>query len=179
MPRTTSKLCHDFCEQKYAPLVWLLVHIGVSTNMIIREIEKEDITKLAELYVSVFSSAPWNEEWKIEWAVDRLNTICCSPGFYGLTVENQETIIAAAVGRSIPFKGRSEFELLEFYVSPTSQSKGIGKKLLSKLEIGLRDRGCKICTLLTARGTDAEQFYLRHDYQINEKLVFMSSKLKC
>ena len=145
--------------------------------MNIREIKEADIPTLAELYVSVFSAAPWNEEWQAEWATDRLSTIYNSPGFYGLVLENQHSIIAAALGRSTPFKGSMHFELVEFFVEPTCQGQGIGKRLFKALENGLVDRGCSFCTLLTARGTDAEHFYLKLGYRPHGKLIFMTRKL--
>ena len=56
MPRKTAKQCHDFCEQKYAPLVWLLVHIGVITHM--NEFELT-INKISQSYITKEEGLEW------------------------------------------------------------------------------------------------------------------------
>lgn len=50
MPRKIAKPFHDFHEQKYAPLVWLLVHIGV---------KHKDVTM----------NAKWNYQVSIEYKI--------------------------------------------------------------------------------------------------------------
>ena len=146
-------------------------------NLNIREIAEPDLLGLSKLYVSVFAGEPWNEAWKVEWALDRLKTIFHSPGHYGLTAEVDRTQVAAAIGRSIPFKGRDEFELVEFFVQAEQQRKGVGKRLFTRLEAGLIENGCSRCVLLTDRGTDAERFYSDRGYRISERLVFMARDL--
>ena len=145
--------------------------------MKIRQIAPEDIPRLADLYVAVFAGPPWNEVWERQWAVDRLDTICAFPGFSGLVAEDGETPVAAAVGRILPFKGRDEFDLIDFWVDEASQGQGIGTALLSVLETHLRSKGCVFCTLMTARETPAERFYSKQGYRASQRMIFMTKRL--
>jgi hypothetical protein len=36
-------------------------------------IVQQDLQVISQLYVSVFSNPPWNEDWEITWAYERLN----------------------------------------------------------------------------------------------------------
>jgi len=51
--------------------------------MIINEITKADIADASKLYVNVFTSKPWLEEWNEDWAKERITWFFNSPGFYG------------------------------------------------------------------------------------------------
>lgn len=145
--------------------------------MNIREIKQADIETLSALYVSVFSQPPWNESWELQWAVDRLSDIYASPGFIGLLYEENKIVSGALVGRSLPFKGRKEFEIVEFFVKSSDQSAGIGSTLLSKLELALTSKAYKTTTLLTAKGGKAERFYNNRGFKSSTKMVFMSHEL--
>lgn len=145
--------------------------------MSIRRILSEDLQSLSELYVSVFKQAPWNEDWELEWALDRLTGISNSPGFHGYLLVDGEKPLAAALGRSLSFKGRMEFELVEFFVDHHHQGKGLGKKLLDTVENFLRNNDYSYSVLLTEKGIDAEAFYQRSGYKTSNKMVFMAHEL--
>jgi len=145
--------------------------------MSIRKIHKIDIEALAELYVSVFSSPPWNETWEISWAVTRLTEIYESPGFVGFIYEQNDEFVGGILGRSLSFKGRREFEILEFFVSSKEQQSGVGSGLLQELESFLKINGYKYTTLITAKNSDAERFYNKRGYKSSSKMVHMSHEL--
>lgn len=145
--------------------------------MNIRKIYREDIKALSELYVSVFSKAPWNETWESSWADERLSEIFASPGFIGYLCKYENNLVGAILGRSLSFKGRREFEILEFFVNTKNQNSGSGSKLLSTLEAELTSKAYKYTTLLTARNSDAERFYNNRGYNSSTKMVFMSHEL--
>jgi len=64
----------------------------------IRAIKNENIPQLVNLFVSVFNQPPWSEDWKTEWAIDRLSIIC---HFYGLLAENNNKMIGAIFQESV------------------------------------------------------------------------------
>ena len=73
---------------------WLLMGFSVRIKPIlvlpskvpvmIREIETEDISELAKLFVEVFNAPPWNDRWDAHTAKTRLREIFGTPGFYGI-----------------------------------------------------------------------------------------------
>ena len=145
--------------------------------MRIRAVEMKDVGALARLYVAVFEREPWNEAWKVSWAEDRLGVICRSPGYRGYLAEGPEGAVGAVLGRSLPFQGRNEFELVELFVSPGCQGIGIGGRLLSHLEGVLRGEAFASVVLITARGIGAEAFYRKRGYRVAGDMVLMSRRL--
>ena len=145
--------------------------------MRIRPVELEDVGALARLYVAVFEREPWNEAWEVSWAEDRLGMICRSPGYRGFLAEGPEGALGAVLGRSLPFQGRDEFELVEFFVAPGCQGIGIGSRLLSHLEGVLRGEGFASVVLITGRGIGAEAFYRKRGYRVSEGMVLMARRL--
>ena len=145
--------------------------------MKLSEIDNADTMVLASLYVAVFSSPPWSEHWKQSWARDRIESIIQSSKFFGLKAEKDGAVIAACLGGLIPFKGRSEYQLVEFFVDENHQRSGIGSHLLHALEEQLVHLDCRLCTLLTSRTMPAHAFYATRGYASSENMVFMSKKL--
>ncbi|MDY6936080.1 MAG: GNAT family N-acetyltransferase [Cyanobacteriota bacterium] len=144
--------------------------------MKIRKIEPRDLRSLSELYVSVFRIPPWNEHWECDWAEERLTWIFNSQSSYGYLTTINSKIIGAILGNFIPFKGEKGFEILELFVAHQYQRQGIGSKLLDRLEHELKEDGYNFITLLTAKNSETELFYLHKDYQINRKLRLLDKE---
>lgn len=140
-------------------------------------VEIKDLKYLSELYVSVFSLPPWNEYWEYSWAEERLAWIFNSQGFMGYLATINDEIIGTILGNLVPFKGTKRFKILDFFVSYKYQKQGIGSQLICKLESELKTNSYNFVTLLTAKNSKAETFYLHKDYQINEKLELLYKEL--
>ena len=144
--------------------------------MEIKAIVEKDLKPISQLYVSVFTNPPWNEHWQYKWAYERLNWIDRSHNFVGLLSLDNDKINGAILGYFIPFKGKKGFKLVEFFVDTNYQNKGIGTKLLTQLELNLKDN-YDFVSLLTARNTDAESFYLNRNYRRDDKLVLLEKEI--
>ena len=141
--------------------------------MELAEVRRKDIEPISNLFLSVFSEPPWNEYWEYQWVYERLQWIYESKGFYGYFVELEGTIIGAILGCVVPFCGQKGFEIKELFVDSKFQGKGIGTKLIERLESELNQSNHKFIILLTARESNAESFYLNKGYQANNKLVLL------
>ena len=145
--------------------------------MKIRKINAEDLTAISNLYVSVFGNPPWNEHWEFSWAYFRLLWIYRSQDYYGYVAEVDQKIVGAILGCYIPFKGKKGFKILEFFVAFENQQQGIGSKLLNKLESELQANNYDFITLLTAKSSSAESFYLNREYSVNQKLELLNKEI--
>lgn len=145
--------------------------------MKIRRIVIQDLTAISSLYVSVFSSPPWNEYWEYNWAHQRLRWIYNNRGFKGYVAEAGTTILGAILGYSIPFRGEKGFNILEFFVAAENQQQGIGSQLCAKIELELKNCNYSFINLLTAKSSQAESFYLSKGYQINRQLELLNKKI--
>ncbi|NER84130.1 MAG: GNAT family N-acetyltransferase [Leptolyngbya sp. SIO1D8] len=145
--------------------------------MNIRKITAQDLDGLCDLFVKVFKQEPWKEEWELAWAKERLQYILDSKYSESLIAENGHEIIGAILGRGMPFRGRLNFEIVEFFVSPHFRNQGIGTKLMISLEQILKQAKYHEIFLLTAKGSTAEIFYQKQHYRLNEQLCLMSKVL--
>ena len=145
--------------------------------MEIKIIAEKDLKPISRLYVSVFTNPPWDEHWEYKWAYERLNWIYQSQDFAGLLSLDEGKINGAILGYFIPFKGNKGFKLVEFFVDTNYRNKGIGTKLLTQLELNLKQDNYDFVSLLTAKNTDAESFYLNRNYQRDDKLVLLRREI--
>lgn len=117
--------------------------------MKVREINERDIERLSFLMKECFSLDPWNENWDIKECENRLTSIVSFPNSRCLALEDENQIIGGCFGYILPFLNRSEYTLLEFFVSPLSQGKGNGSFLMNELKKELKKKGVKSMLLLT------------------------------
>ncbi|MGL6337527.1 MAG: GNAT family N-acetyltransferase [Waterburya sp.] len=136
-------------------------------------IDEKDLESISQLYVSVFSSQPWNENWEYDWAYERLNWIYQSQGFIGFIARDNNKTIGAILGHFVPFQGEKGFEIKEFLVKESYQNQGVGTKLLTRLNLELKHNHYNFISLLTAKDTVVESFYLKRNYQRNNQLVLL------
>ena len=145
--------------------------------MEIRTIAERDLKSISQLFISVFNSPPWNEHWKYKWAYERLSWIYQSRNFVGLISLNDSKINGAVLGYFIPFKGKKGFKVIEFFVDTDYQDRGVGTKLLRQLELNLKQDNYDFVSLLTAKNTNAESFYLNRNYRRDDKLVLLRKEI--
>lgn len=144
--------------------------------MNISAIAKEDLKSISQLYVSVFSNPPWNEFWQYDWAHERLGWIYRSQDFIGFVAKDNK-IIGAILGYGVPFKGKQGDRIVEFFVDTSYQNKGIGNKLLLRLELELRQHNYDSISLLTYKDTAIEAWYRKRNYQRDNKLVLLRQEI--
>ena len=143
----------------------------------IRAFERSDLDECARLFVSVFTKAPWKDNWTTESAQERLSEIHRTPGFVGLVLCEKDEIIGFVVGCCEERSGIKEFCLQEMCVRNNKQGKGIGAGLLSQLEKKLKEMGIEHIYLVTMKGTQAEHFYAKNGYRINQRMILMTHRL--
>ncbi len=143
----------------------------------IRGFERIDLDECARLFVSVFTKAPWKDNWTIESAQERLFEIHQTPGFVGLVFCEGDEIIGFVVGCCEERSGIKEYCLQEICVRNNKQRKGTGTKLLFNLQKKLKEMGIEHIYLVTMKGTPAEHFYVKYGYQTNQRMIVMTHRL--
>lgn len=130
-----------------------------------------------ELYINVFNSEPWNENWTHQSASERLADLLNTPKFLGFLLFDNDNLIGFIAGNSKQTYSGLTFYLAELCVNNKTQGKGYGSKLLHHLESELKQRNIQSLYLLTATGGLAEAFYLKNKYIINEDRVVIKKNL--
>ncbi|MDN3955201.1 GNAT family N-acetyltransferase [Sporolactobacillus laevolacticus] len=133
----------------------------------------EYLEACTELYINVFRSEPWNEDWTYDAGYQRLSDIIHTPNFLGFTVQDNGEIVGFIAGYSkVSFQGLT-FYLAEFCVNNKIQGKGYGSRLLSFLEQELQKRKIHSLFLITERNGIARKFYGGKGYSVNEDRIIM------
>lgn len=147
-------------------------------NLHFYAIAERDLKLISQLYVSVFSSPPWNECWQYDWAYERSSWIYRSQSFLGFVAkDNNNKTIGAILGYGVPFKGKQGHQIVDFFIDTNYQNKGIGSKLLLHLESELKQNNYDFISLLTSKNTAIEAWYKKHNYQRDNKLVLLRQEI--
>lgn len=130
-----------------------------------------------ELYMKVFNSGPWNETWSYDTAKERLVDLLNTPKFLGFLLFDQDNLIGFIAGNSKRTYSGGTFYIAELCVNNKTQGKGYGSKLLRYLEEELVKRKIQSVYLLTAPGGQAEAFYRKNQYSINDNRVVIKKNI--
>lgn len=144
--------------------------------MEIREITHKDLTACADIFSRTFSSEPWNEEWNITSALERLTCFFQSEGFCGVLAE-EDNVVCFVMGNIEPFYSGPIFYLREMCTDMDNQSRGIGSQTLQFLEEKLRSKRVNNVYLLTEHGIPAAQFYQNRGFNVDRNTEFYSKNI--
>lgn len=145
--------------------------------MTIRIFQPDDLVKSIELFIHVFNDEPWNDDWSNEKARLYLSDIAGTPGFIGIVATHNEELDGLLFGVRKRWWRGDEFYIHEMCVRSDRQRSGIGTRIFEYLDNYLHDNGIGTITLLTDRGTAAEQFYKKNQFKEINRIVFMAKKI--
>lgn len=125
--------------------------------MEIRDMVRERTEDYAEIYVSVFNGAPWNESWTKEKAVRRIQDMMETNTFSGLALMDGEEVCGMIWGQKEQFYNGIHFQIQEFCIRSGCQGKGYGPRLLQAFTDRLKELGLQgyICLPVRERGQRA------------------------
>lgn len=135
----------------------------------------------ANLFIEVFNSPPWNENWTLEYAIQRIETIFKTPGFRGIVCleDSNSEIVGFCIGNDEAWENRKVFYLNELCIKPSYQQRGIGKKLINRLERELNHLEVNQIYLSTIRKKEGpKDFFSKLGYIVEEERITMLKKLK-
>ena len=142
-----------------------------------KEITKDYIRDIAEVYIEAFNSEPWNDEWTIESASKRISQMINCEGFDGLVAYEEEKLIGMILGNHEYYYDAMLFQIKEFCVAPQVKGTGVGSKLLDEFTIRLKAKGIDRIILLTSRTNATEGFYRKHGFNSFEDMVMMGKEI--
>jgi len=136
--------------------------------------KKKYLNQVVDLFIDVFSQEPWNDSWDSnKHAEEFLQDIVNTPGFKSLLYLKDDKVIGALFGHIIKWYEGDELYIREFFIDSNFQGKGIGTKLMNKLEKELKIEDIHTIVLLTERDTEAKKFYDNKGFEVNNDIVFM------
>ena len=145
---------------------------------VVNRLSLENINECTKLYIDIFNGEPWNDGWQEVDAKERLTELFNHQRFLGIGIYNNTELIGFSLGYIERWLHSDHFYLNEMCIKETFQSKGIGSMLISALEECCIENNISHIYLITARDGQAEAFYKKNGYSINDKMIVMSKKLE-
>ena len=127
--------------------------------------------------MAVFNGEPWNESWTPETASAYLRDLLDTPRSLGFVTEAEGKIVGFVLGRAEQRDQNRQFYLSEMCVLAEYQGRGVGRRLLERLEANLKQQGVAKLYLLTTRGGSAEAFYHVCGFYTSEKMAMLGRYL--
>jgi len=146
-------------------------------ELIFSNIDKDDLVDCSELYIATFSEFPWNEEWKMDDALERLSDFFTSPKSIAIKAVKNGYICGFLFGKIQQYNGATCCDLEEICVSSTIQRNGIGKGLVNKLEKILIEKKVSKIYLVTQRNSVPSSFYASLSFNEIPKFVVMEKNI--
>lgn len=145
--------------------------------MIFKEIDISFLSDLVELFIEAFNSDPWNDEWTVDTASNRLKQMIRCDGFYGLAAYSGDKLVGLILGNHEYYYDGIDFVVKEFCVDKKIKGKGIGSILLEEFSRRIKDKRIKRIILNTCRGEATEGFYIRKGFNTIEDMIFMAKEI--
>jgi ribosomal protein S18 acetylase RimI-like enzyme len=145
--------------------------------IVYKELIREHINEIAEIYVDAFNCEPWNDEWTIESASKRISQMMNCEGFDGLIVCEDEKILGMILGNHEHYYNGMHFHIKEFCVDLNLRGKGVGAQLIEEFTQRLKYKGIDEIILCTSRGDVTEGFYRKHGFKSFEGMVMMGKEI--
>ena len=140
-------------------------------------LNEDDLVECSHLYVNTFKHEPWNEDWDIDDAFNRLSNFLSPSYSMGFKAVNDNEIQGFLVGEIEQWSGSQSFFLKEMCVSKNMQRSGLGKELMRVLQEELVKKGVSRIYLITQRETIPEMFYKSLGFEPNDSLLIMRKSI--
>lgn len=142
--------------------------------MEIQYLQKEQIKAAANLYISVFSQEPWNEEYESFEQVERLiKNFMAETCYLNFVALEKGELIGLCLGLKKPWINGIEYYIDEFCIKTDLQGRGIGSCFLTEIEAKIRKLGMDGLMLNTEKGVPAAQFYLKNGFHQLSGLIVL------
>ncbi|HEM3569456.1 GNAT family N-acetyltransferase [Streptococcus suis] len=146
--------------------------------MKLKELTVADLEMVKQLFLSVFSQEPWNDDWSDEEQLDRyIGDLLAHSRALCFGLFDQEKLIGLSLGYIRYWYEGTEYRIDELCISRDYRGQGHGASLLDDIEKQLADRKIVHILLQTERNLSAYSFYKKCGFRSLEEDVTMVKKV--
>ncbi len=142
--------------------------------MEVKSIQNQDeINKLLDLFIRVFSEPPYEEVWTRESAFKRLSEIYERGKDFCLYIEQNRQIIGMIFCQIQTWQDGIHVIIEDVVVDSKQRNKGIGALLVKKIEEIAKEKNITSIDLLSNTKSKAVDFWKKQGYETNGYVQFM------
>ncbi|GAB2497973.1 hypothetical protein GCM10008929_18450 [Alkalibacterium psychrotolerans] len=147
--------------------------------MTIIPLQKEHYKELSALFLDVFTSAPWFDEWASEEQLDLyLKDLTDNSNSLSLGLFDEEgVLIGGSLGYTFNWWQGKEYYIKEFFIAKDCQNKGVGSSFLEQIEFYLKEKKMSHITLMTDKDVSAYPFYKKNGFTEQTGSAFFFKKI--
>ena len=134
-----------------------------------------EIEAIKELFVSVFTIEPWNDDWSNQEQLDLyLADLVCQSNSLTYGLYENEKMIGVSMGHIKHWFSGTEYYIDELCVQTDKQGNGVGTHFLKEIEREIKDIGLVQIFLQTENNVPAYAFYQKNGfYELKEHVSFV------
>ncbi len=126
-------------------------------------IDEKEIIK--ELFVSVFTIEPWNDDWSNQEQLDAyLVDLIGQSNSLTYGIYEEENLIGVSMGHIRHWYTGTEYYIDEFCIRTEKQGNGIGSLFFDEIEKAIKEIGLTQIFLQTEKTVPAYEFYLKRGF---------------
>lgn len=144
------------------------------TIMNIIYLNEDRIKEASELYISVFTNEPWNDEFESNEEVESfIRSFMSSDTYLNFLALDHDEVIGLCLGLKKPWIKGIEYYIDEFCIKSDLQGKGYGSQFLSEIEKEINRLGIYNIILNTEKGFASEAFYIKNGFKQLSNLIVL------
>lgn len=135
-------------------------------TMKIQILDNEHINVVKDLFIDVYSNAPWYDEWKGEEQVlQYLHELIDNKNSLSLVLyDDSDRLVGVSLGYIFSWWQGREYYIKEFYISREMQNQGLGSQFLERIYEHLKQNEIESIILSTQKDVPAFQFYHKNGF---------------
>ena len=130
-----------------------------------KRIGMNEIERIKELFKSVFTVEPWNDDWSNQEQLDLyLSDLVGQSNSLTFGLFEDEQLIGVAMGHIRHWYSGTEYYIDELCIRTDRQGNGVGTFFLKEIEKGIKKIGLKQIFLQTENHVPAYGFYQKNGF---------------
>ncbi|MDO5157012.1 MAG: GNAT family N-acetyltransferase [Eubacteriales bacterium] len=140
-----------------------------------KRIGMNEIEMIKDLFFSVFTTEPWNDDWSDQKQLDLyLQDLVGQSNSLTYGLFEDDKLVGVSMGHIKHWYSGTEYYIEELFVQTSKQGNGIGTYFLKEIEKGIKNLGLVQIFLQTESTVPAYDFYIKNGFsELNEHVSFV------